>query len=158
MLNAAADLNTYERDNIAYLHDVPTCGARRTSSTSVGSGATVAISLTTEDFDTDSMHSTVTNPSRITLNETAVWMINGWALWEASTQSVLFQTMIRENATTLLSQQSTLKQATVSLYQHVTCIREFTSGDYLEVVCNHDSGVAENVSLGGLSVVRLRDG
>lgn len=159
VLNAAADLNTYESGNTIYLHDVPAAGATRLAPTSISVSTVTAIDLdTAETFDTDSLHSLVTNPSRITFNETAVWLVTAQGVWESITASGHYQLIVYLNGTTAIAQYSTGEKITTSPHaQTCTAIREFTSGDYVELAV-FQSGGTENLSSARMSVVRLRDG
>lgn len=59
----AAQMNTYLKDNLAFLVRPPACAIQGTG-VSAGSGVTLD---GTETYDTDGMHDNVTNPSRITI-------------------------------------------------------------------------------------------
>ena len=63
----AGDLNTYVRDNDAWLLGTkPSCQASRTPQ-SISNTTSTAASLTSEAWDTANMHSNSTNASRITI-------------------------------------------------------------------------------------------
>jgi hypothetical protein len=64
----AAFLNTYLRDNVAWIAtDSPACRATRGSTQSLTTATPTAIALDQERFDNAAMHDTVTNNTRITV-------------------------------------------------------------------------------------------
>lgn len=60
------DWNTYLRDNLNALMDVPRCRVYRSSTQSVASATYTEILWNAERYDTASLHSTVSNTGRIT--------------------------------------------------------------------------------------------
>ena len=65
----AADLNTYQRDNVAWLAtDKPRCRARNTGNIShTSSGSYQALTFNSERVDVGAMHDTSTNTGRLTV-------------------------------------------------------------------------------------------
>lgn len=55
------------RDNEEFLIDPPLCSVRASSALAVANGSVTALPADVELFDNDSMHSTTTNPERITI-------------------------------------------------------------------------------------------
>jgi hypothetical protein len=62
----AASLNTNVRDPGIFFLSTPVCELRQTSAQSLTNGVPAAILFDTEDIDTDGMHSTASNTSRVT--------------------------------------------------------------------------------------------
>lgn len=72
----AAQLNTNLRDNTNFLFDPPACIATRASNQSIPNAAGTLVSFTTADIvDTDTMHSTSTNPQNITFNTAGLYLV-----------------------------------------------------------------------------------
>lgn len=171
VLNAAADLNTYERDAIEYLHDVPACHASQLvglgSEQSITEGTWTVLNLNQEEYDTGSMHSTVTNNSRITVPETAVYFIEGKMEWFPTATSHTLRAALRVNGTTFIAYQSgaTNTSNSVPSPMCVSRIDQLTANDYVElVVLHYDVSGTAALSVHGtggeapsLSVTRLRD-
>jgi hypothetical protein len=62
----AANANTHWRDNLSFLGSPPSCAVSHSTSPLVSDSTFTVMSADTELFDTDTMHSTVSNTSRIT--------------------------------------------------------------------------------------------
>lgn len=60
-------LNTEVRDAIDFILRPPQCIAYRNGALSLATSTTTVVPLNVEEIDTDGMHSTSTNPSRITI-------------------------------------------------------------------------------------------
>lgn len=97
VLNAAADLNTYERDNIAYLGEPPTCQAYSTSGAVATLGVWRSVPLQAERWDTNSMHSTVSNTDRITAPEAGIYLITAHVTVSASSAGTILMTALERN-------------------------------------------------------------
>jgi len=81
----AALWNEQVRDNTNFLYTPPMCALGLTASQSIPHNAFTALSFTAADeIDTDDMHSTSVNPSRITINTAGVYMVSGLLNWGAS--------------------------------------------------------------------------
>jgi hypothetical protein len=76
------------RDALNFILAPPRCDLRQTAAQSIGNGAWTALTFTTEDADTDSMHDTVTNTDRITVQTAGWYRLTGSASW-AVTGSVV---------------------------------------------------------------------
>jgi len=63
----AANMNTHVRDNISFLAQPPQCSCSG-NTVSLADSTDAALSAPNESFDNDSMHSTSSNTSRITIN------------------------------------------------------------------------------------------
>jgi len=72
----AANMNTHVRDNIAFLGSPPACSVKAAVSQSVPNATHTALIAPTENFDTDTMHSTVTNTSRITATTAGRYLVS----------------------------------------------------------------------------------
>jgi hypothetical protein len=71
------------RDNLNNLMSPPMClvGA---SASSVPTATLTTISYATEILDTDAMHSTVTNTSRLTVSTVGLYILSAYALWQGN--------------------------------------------------------------------------
>lgn len=61
----AAIMNTHVRDNLDFLHGHHGCRVFKSANQTVTSGSNDVLSWNSEDYDTDAIHSTVTNNSRL---------------------------------------------------------------------------------------------
>lgn len=76
-LITAAQWNTDLVENIKILGNPPRARAVHSTTQSLTSGSWTAISLDTENWDTDGMHSTVTNPARFTAATAGKYQVCG---------------------------------------------------------------------------------
>lgn len=67
-----------------FASDKPMCRVYRTTTQVITNSSNTALTFDAEEFDTASMHSTVTNTSRITIPVTGIYQIGGNVLWEGS--------------------------------------------------------------------------
>lgn len=83
----AAGLNLEVRDALNFLLDnAPKCSIYQTASTNMPtSGTYVQMLFDTESYDNDSMHSTSTNPGRITFNTAGLYLVTWGMGWAANT-------------------------------------------------------------------------
>lgn len=71
----AALLNTHLRDNISFVANPPACRAYHNVNVSMANSAETVVSLNSERWDTDAMHSTVTNNNRIMVNTSGLYLV-----------------------------------------------------------------------------------
>lgn len=81
----AAQLNSNLRDAVNFLINRPICQVRQTVSQSFTSGTPAVVTFDSEDVDTDNMHSTVTNTSRITAVTAGRYALGGGHGWATNT-------------------------------------------------------------------------
>jgi hypothetical protein len=125
------------------------CRARKSTTTAVTTGSVIAIPLDTEAWDTDSMHSTVTNTSRITINTAGIYNIVG-AFGTVGAVTGALIVIIRLNGTTSIAAQTVAGNGTFS-YGNCAEVWDFSAGDYIELcyfasnACTLDIGAAGQV-------------
>jgi hypothetical protein len=107
------------------------CRLTKSAVQSIGAAMT-AVTFDTEAFDTDAMHDTVTNNSRITFNRPGYYQING-ALTTAA--SVASRVQLRVNGGTVIFE-AAVGAAGASLQNGVpfNTVYFFNAGDYLELL------------------------
>lgn len=97
----AANLNTYLRDNTSFLGSGPivsvSAGAATTMTTA---GTWYPVAFNTETVDTDNMHSTVSNTSRLTATTAGYYLVTGQALIATTATATYFHTGILFNGGT----------------------------------------------------------
>lgn len=111
---------------------------RTTDLTGIVSSTDTVIPWDAESFDTDTIHDTVTNTSRLTAKTAGYYSIGATVRWENNNVGSIHQTRIRLNGTTdiewaELTPVSPLTQKVLTVYQ-------MGVGDYVEIVVRHDSG------------------
>jgi len=99
----------------------------------------LSLALNSELYDTDTIHDTVTNNSRLTCNTAGIYLINGKFIWDTNQTNVRYIGIFLNNVTILaLSQQ--LANNSAQLDQQVTTIYDLSIGDYIELRAYQDSG------------------
>lgn len=123
---------------------------------SLTSGANAALAFDSEDFDTDTIHDTVTNNSRLTATTAGKYAIVGGAVF-AGNVTGLRRIFVRLNGTTALNLQSTmaLTNAGVDTSLTVADTWNFSATDYVELIARQDSGGNLNVNSCSFSMHRI---
>ena len=106
-----------------------------------------AITLNSEadGFDTDTLHDTVTNNTRITAAIAGKYLIVGGAAWEAEATQTERLILLEINATTVLAQQRSVNEATRNPYQALCDVASLAAGDYVELYARHQHGADTDV-------------
>jgi hypothetical protein len=140
---------------------VPTATAQAVIGCKISNSATPTINnitwtslvADTEAFDTDTMHSTSTNTSRITIRRKGVYRICASA-WFGSGAGTLRYARLYKNGVTQLSFVSAPANVIGGWMPHINCDAYLVAGDYIEVQSYQDSGGALATQLADFSAVR----
>lgn len=132
--------------------------ANRTTTQSINSATSTAIAFNAADsYDTDSMHDTVTNNTRITFNTAGVYHITGFGVYDASISGVRYLSHFI-NGSTQIEYTSTLGTSLGGIALIVSSDYKATVGDYVELVAYQDSGVAVDIINATFSAVKVAAG
>ena len=121
----AAFWNEQVRDNSNFLYTPPMVRCKNSTGQSLTSGANRLLTFDSEDFDTDSMHSTATNTGRITFNTAGIYIVS---LFVALTGSVNCNVWIEFSGTRIAT---TNPNSSGSGYNTQT-LYKFAANDYIE--------------------------
>jgi hypothetical protein len=128
----------------------PVCLAINTAAQSIPTGTTplTAISFDTEAIDTDGQHSTVTNPSRVTIGNTLGWYrCTGTYFNSTNVSGKRIGAAIALNNTALVPETIGYATGTASFSVTVVALVQATlSTDYVELQVFQETGVAANTS------------
>ena len=80
----ASEMNTYVRDNTGFLNAPPSCRAYNSAAISINNNTITALTFNSERWDTDSIHSTVTNTERLTATTAGIYHIYGSVAFAAN--------------------------------------------------------------------------
>lgn len=136
--------------DIAFLYGSPACRVYHSANQSVSSGAALAaLAFDSERFDTDGMHDTATNNSRITIQTAGVYAVAVGISW-SGTSSGPYVTTIRLNATTDIAYQYTVYTSSPApgaglRYVLTAPPYKFAAADYVEVFVAQTTGGSLNV-------------
>ncbi len=123
----------------------PSCRAYHNTTQTIPSGVLTAVSFNAETWLTESsMHSTVTNNSRVYAVVTGVYLIEGAFLYaSAATSQAAY---LRLNGVTLLTNGTSVEPRTSW---------RMTAGEYIELIAFHNSGGSRNIDFNAPSTPYL---
>lgn len=135
------------RNSLNFLANPPACRAYRTAALTLSSGVVTPVGMDQERFDTDTMHSTVTNNSRITFNTAGLYVVGGCLTFLTGGGSGARLLGIYVNGgTKIVEAGPTATTATHGV--NVMTAYNFTAGQYIELYAYEDGGanVAVNIA------------
>lgn len=135
----AAYFNQEIRDNVSFLANPPTCRVFRSTTQTLTTGVAAAIAFDSERFDTDTMHSTVSNTERITFTTAGVYVVTG-ILTYASNATGNRVTYIRINGAASLGYDLRAAVSGDTTNAIVTTTYKFAAADYVELIGIQNSG------------------
>jgi hypothetical protein len=140
----SALLNAQLRDNMLFLMSPPRVSAYQTVIQSFPNNVETPVLLNAEQFDTDNMHSTITNTSRMTVVTPGVYDIKGscgFALNSAGIRNLY----ISKNGVNLAANYGGTPTPGYGASLEVTCPDvTLAVGDYIEMQALQTSGAALN--------------
>lgn len=140
----AAHWNTYVRGNFDHFANPPRCLAYSTANQGSLTTAGVALSFLAEGYDTDTMHSTATNPSRITFTTPGYYAGTATVALSMSTVAGSREIQILKNSTSIVAVARESMPSTIDAsILNVSFDNRFGTNDYIEVRVTHThSGVS----------------
>ena len=105
---------------------------RNDANIAIANGAWTSVTFNTEDFDTDTIHDTGTNPSRLTCVTAGKYIIVGYLGWGSNTTG-LRGVRILFNNTTVIGGNMDGAPSVGESGQNVTAIYALTAGQYVEL-------------------------
>jgi hypothetical protein len=146
----AAQLNQDVRDNVSFLANEPSCRVYHNVDQSIAHSTLTTLAFNSERYDTDTMHDTVTNNSRITFTTAGVYVVSLNIEFPTFNDYTLLLAQILLGGATVIAKQNlgTNSQVTENIGLNVTTLYKFTAGQYVEARVRHVNGVAaaRNVS------------
>jgi len=123
------------------------CRAYRNAAYNVPNAAWTPIELDVENFDTDTMHSTVTNPSRVTCVTPGVYLLSAGMQHGVNATGVRGVRIFLNNTTSLCNMLvGAFAGAGAGL--SASTIYELAAGDYVELSVYQDSGAVLALTTG----------
>lgn len=118
----------------------PICRVYRAAALNqTANGAAQTIAFDTESVDTDAMHDTVTNTTRITFNTAGVYMVGGSVAFTPNSTGVR-AAKITVNGTTDIAYADQQSAAAAASAIHVVTSYSFAANDYIELGGYQNSG------------------
>lgn len=119
---------------------VQTCRVTRPSTQSIPDNALTTVAFDSEEFDTDSMHSTVTNNSRITFNTAGFYIVGFNGILQTGSDYVrTFATLVANGSTEIARSSFGNLPINTTPQLAVTTVYQFSVGGYLEVQVYQDN-------------------
>jgi hypothetical protein len=118
--------------------------AAQTTATSVW----LILAFNSERFDTDTIHDTVTNNSRLTCKTAGKYMINSNVEWAGNATGARSMTL-RLNGATDIAFDDVTPVAAVAFRQNLSTLYDLAVNDYVEVRASQNSGGNLNVNSTG---------
>lgn len=129
-----------------YLANPPACRVFHSTTQSATSAVALTLAFNSERYDTNTMHDTVTNNSRITMNTAGLYLVTAHVAFAANAtgQRDLY---IQLNATTYIAMATTPSiGAGGETFLSVATAYKFAAGDYVIARVFQNSGGALNVN------------
>ena len=143
------------RDDLEFLIDPPVCSVFHSTTQNVTDGGSgVVLSADSETFDNDAMHSTVTNPSRITIQTDGRYLLTCRVDFEQNATGQRQSQFLLNGATTFGTDRRQTTSSLVAICGSVAT-RVLTAGDYVEVNAFQNSGGTRTVTLREFTVLFL---
>jgi hypothetical protein len=116
---------------------------------SIANNATAALAFNSERNDTDTIHDTVTNNSRLICKTAGIYQITGQATFAANATGIR-EVGIRLNGSTFLADSNKNNVgASIDARLSVTTIYNLAVNDYVELIVFQNSGASLNVLSAG---------
>lgn len=146
------------RDGVVFCATPPSCRANRTTIQSIADLTSTAVSFTAADsWDTDSFHSTATNPSRLTVPSGlgGKYLIVATVSW-ANNSTGWRDLSIRANGSSgLATERVGTGAANPYPISTMSTVEQLAAGTYVEVVVWQNSGAALDVSSATVTMMQV---
>ncbi len=115
----------------------------------ISNSTDTALTFDTETWDTDTMHSTVSNTSRLTFTTGGMYILTCGVQWAANATGSRI-VWVRVNGTTVYGYNQRINLSAVPFTMEVTGIYKATANDYAECLVRQSSGgnLAANANTG----------
>ena len=115
-----------------------TCAAISTTVFTIANATFTTLAFNSELWDTDAMHSTSTNTSRITVPKTGYYKIELQGIWQSNNNANRGARILKNGSTFYTQFQEAQNLGDLNYYYPYTM--QLTAGDYIEVQMYQDSG------------------
>jgi hypothetical protein len=126
----------------------PGCRVYNSGAITIANNTTTALTFDTERYDTDAMHSTSSNTSRITATTAGKYMIGGCVRFVSNSTGARYLFVVL-NGTTNIVASSMAADANHYPDLNVSTVYDLAANDYIELAVNQSSGGNLDVSVNG---------
>jgi hypothetical protein len=132
------------------------CKAVRTATQAATQNVDTAVQFTgTEEFDSDTMHDTSTNSSRITVPYAGIYEVHGHLYWAANASGTRY-VILAKNGSNMTFGTTGVRASPPGanvFMQDFSDVLPLAAGDYLELIGNQDGAASLNINYAHLSVI-----
>ena len=140
--------NQQVRDNTSFLYSPASCALDHTGNQTISNGTWTSVTFTAPDlFDTDNMHSTSSNTSRITINTAGIYLLTANIEWTSQATGFRASRIYVDGSTIISSDQRTTVSGD-STISALSGIYRFTAGQYVELQGYQNTGAPLNIISG----------
>lgn len=136
----AAQFNAEFRDWITALANPPACRLYHSSTQTMNNGAFTTVAFNTEAYDTDGMHDTVTNNSRITINKAGLYVIQSCLAVPGDADGERITEFLINGSIEAAFERRGANVTTGGDILPLTLVRKFAASDYIECRFYHTAG------------------
>lgn len=135
------------RSDLEFLIDPPACSIYNSAAQSVANNTATVLTANSERYDNDSMHSTSSNTSRITIQTAGRYLLVSTVLFDADADGFR-RVSILHNGTTSYGGISGVNDGS-NIGVRLTAVRSLVlaAGDYVEATCLHTAGANLDATL-----------
>lgn len=120
------------------------CRVYNNANISIANNTATALTFNSERYDTDSMHNTSTNTSRIAINTAGKYNVIGQCTFNASaTGARSLQLLV--NGSIIIAEKDEAGSAAIGARLNLSTIWDFSVNDYIEMVVTQTSGGSLNI-------------
>lgn len=124
-----------------YLANPPACRAYHNAAQSVANNSPAVVAFNSERYDTDTMHDTVTNNSRVTLNTAGLYSVTAHGSFASNATGNRY-IAIKLNGSIYIAVDLRLAASGQRTDMSIATIYKFAAGDYITVEVYQNSGGA----------------
>lgn len=135
----------YIKTNTNNLIVPPSCRVYHSANQSLSNTTDTTLAFNSERFDTDSMHDTVTNNSRITIQTAGIYLLSATVSFEANGTGVRV-VWLRLNGATKIAQQSAVPPGVNTTDITIQTVYDLAAADYVQVLAYQSCGSPMNVT------------
>ena len=153
-ITVAAALTSQQGPNLNPTMNIARVQVKNSTTQSVAHNTPTVLTFNTENFNTDAMHSTITNPSRITFNTAGTYQVSASASFPLATATagVFARLYIQKGGSPLrYCTQNTVSASNDTIISFTTTLN-VAAGEYIEVVAYHNAGSPVLVAAGESTV------
>lgn len=123
----------------------PSCQAYNSAAISIPNNDGTVVTLDSERYDTDTMHSLATNTSRLTFNTSGIYIVTFLCAFTGNATGDR-QALLRVNGSEFIAGHEKKAPTSFDCAMQVTAVEFFCEDDYVEAVVKQDSGGALNLT------------